>query len=310
MNHLFIFLKNKSAISFCAVPNYLLFFLLVLWGPVLMFAQNYTPIIINGGVFFKTELLTSEGLIPAEITVANFEKIEGQLYNRVFFKRGLEADMLIGYFREDPGTGQLRYRPLTGDADILVYDISLELGDAMELPARWCDGQNNDIAEVIAVNEVDGLRELVFDRQVGEGELCQPLTFLEGVGPSATLMFPYFQDAVIQNGVAQRICHASHEAVIYYPGNVEVDLCGFATVNTRDVDPVSLHVFPNPAQEYITISGVEAGGQLNVFSITGQLLYRLPATGKLDCSSWSDGMYILQLISRNGDIQIGRVLKN
>jgi hypothetical protein len=274
-----------------------------------MFAQNYTPIIINGGVFFKTELLTSEGLIPAEITVANFEKINGELYNRVFFKRGLEADMLIGYFREDPGMGQLRYRPLNGDADILVYDISLELGDVIELPARWCDGQNDDTAEVIAVNEVDGLRELVFDRQVGEGELCETLTFLESVGPSATLMFPYFRDAVLPNGVAQRICHASREAIIYYPGDVEVDLCGFSTVNTRDIDPLSLRVFPNPAQEYITISGVEAGGQLSVYSITGQLVHHIPATDKLDCSSWPAGMYILQLRSENGELQVGRVLK-
>lgn len=290
------------------IRNYSLFLLLALFGPFLT-AQNYLPVIINGEVFFKTELLTSEGLISAELTVANFQKIDGQLYNRAFFKRGFEGDMLIGYFREDPGLGQIHYLPLNGGTETLVYDISLAVGDVIELAARWCDGQNNDQAQVIAVNDVGGLRELVFDREVGEGELCQTLTFLEGVGPSASLMFPYFQDAIIQNGVAQRICHASRQAIIYYPPNATEDLCGFSTVSTRDIDPVNLPIFPNPAQAYLTISGVEAGDYLSVFSITGQLLHHLPATNKLDCSSWPKGMYILQLKSENGQIQIGRVMK-
>ena len=37
-------------------------------------AQNYIPVIINGEVFFKTELETSDGLVLSEVTVANFEK--------------------------------------------------------------------------------------------------------------------------------------------------------------------------------------------------------------------------------------------
>lgn len=291
------------------IRNYLPVLLLGVLSPLFLLAQDYTPVIINGGVFFKTELLTSDGLIAAEITVANFEKINGELYNRVFFKRGLEADMLIGYFREDNASGQLHYRPLTGNTDILVYDISLEVGDVIELPARWCDGQNNDQAEVVSVSEVDGLRQLVFDREVGEGDLCQTLTFLEGVGPSATLMFPYFRDAIIQNGVAQRICHASHEGEIYYPGDVEVDLCGFATVDTEDFRKLELKVFPNPVNDQLKIEHFNPGDEIRVFNFTGQQLAYFAATSTIDTGSWPDGIYFIQLTSSDGATKVARVIK-
>lgn len=288
--------------------NYLCLFFCCCLSQLLL-AQDYMPIIINGEVFFKTELLTTEGLLPAEITVTNFKKIDGQLYNRVFFKRGLEGDMLVGYFREDSNLGQVHFLPLNGGTESLVYDISLEVGEVITLPARWCDGQNNDQVEVIAVNMVNGLREVVFDRQVGEGELCETLTFLEGVGPSASLLFPYFRDAILPNGVALRLCHASRQAVVYYPMGVEVDLCGFTTVSTREPAAQLLDVFPNPVRSALVINGAQAGDPISIYHANGQLWRKLNYTGLLDCQDWPKGLYFLRLTRENGAIGLAKIVR-
>ena len=114
------------------------------------------------------------------------------LYNRVFFKRGFEADMFIGHLREEPALGKLYFRALTSNEDVLVYDISLAVGDIINLSARWCDGVAGDAAEVIEVVEEEGARQVVFDRQVGEQDICEPLRFIEGVGANASVIFSLF----------------------------------------------------------------------------------------------------------------------
>ena len=280
-------------------PALLFFCLLAL--PLLK-AQNYVPVIINGEVFFKTELETDAGPIDAEVTVANFEQIDGQLYNRVFFKRGFEADMLVGYLREDPGAGQMFFRTTTSSNEFLIYDIALTVGSVISLQARWCDGRSGDLAEVVAVRTSAGRRELVFDRQVGQVGICDTLRFIEGVGPSASVIFPYFRNALLPNGVAQRICHASRGGAIFYPPNTTTDLCGLTITSTADA-PTSttlLTVYPNLVRDQLTIAGLEPGQLLEVYTATGQLILRTPATASLDCSSWARGIYFLRAAAGTG----------
>lgn len=274
------------------------------------FAQSYLPVVINGEVFFSTQLETSAGIVPAEVTVANFEKIDGQLYNRVFFKRDLEADMFIGYLREDPGTGEIYFRTTTNPQEYLVYDISLEVGESITLSARWCDGQAGDVATVVSVTEENGLREVVFDRQIGNDLICETLTFIEGVGPSASLIFPVFRTAILENGVAQSLCHASHEAVIYYPAGTETDLCG-STITSTD-SPVlaeSIEVFPNPVSDQLQVRGLPEGSKLTLVNGYGQIVASTFNGTQMDTRNWLAGLYLLVIVLPEGERVVRKVVK-
>lgn len=274
------------------------------------FTQNYLPVVINGEVFFKTELETSEGIVPAEVTIANFEKINGQLYNRVFFKRNLEADMFIGYLREDPGTGDIYFRTITNPQEFLVYDISLEVGESIILNARWCDGVAGDVATVVSVTETEGLREVVFDRQIGNDLICETLTFIEGVGPSASLIFPIFRNAIAENGVAQSLCHASHEAVIYYPAGTDTDLCG-AGITSTDIPAQAdaIKVFPNPVSTQLQVSGLPAGSTIVVYNGYGQVIPSVFTGQHFDSSKWPAGLYVLEIELPSGERVVRKVMK-
>ena len=274
-------------------------------------AQNYTPIIINGEVFFKTELETSEGFVFSEITVANFEKINGILYNRVFFKVGFDPDMFIGHLREEPGMGRLFFRPESSEEDFLVYDISLEVGDQISLSARWCDGLSGDITTVVEVIEVEGNRTIIFDRQIGESETCETLRFIEGVGSNASVIFPYFLDAITVNGTALRLCHASHQTVVYYPENVDSDFCGLE-IPTAIVDPTSqkLVMFPNPVEDRISFTLKESEQLKNavIYNALEQKVL-ISSSKSIDVSSLKGGVYYLVVGTFGGYIYSGRFIK-
>lgn len=274
--------------------------------------SSFTPVIINGQVFFKTELeRTNDEVIFAEVTVTEFEQLGEVFYNRAFFKRGFEADMLVGYLREVPEEGQLFFRPLTSNEDILVYDISLEVGDQLTLAARWCDDENSNIAEVLRVDEVDNRRVLTFNRLVGESAICDTLRFIEGVGPSASVIFPHFQDAVVDNGAAMRICHASNNNVIFYPSSGEEDFCGLMITDTEDLDiSAAFRAFPNPTRGIIQLSIPFAAGTLTLFDMYGQVLTQHAYQQTLDLSSYPAGIYVINWQAENGgSSQLMRIVK-
>lgn len=273
-------------------------------------AQNYVPIIINGEVFFKTELETAQGLVLAEVTVANFEDVGGQLYNRVFFNRNNQGDMLVGYLREDPAAGQLYFRTSAAAADVLVYDISLEPGETVTLSARWCDGLPGDVATVVAADTVDGRRRVTFNRQVGNNDICEPLTFLEGVGPNASVIFPYFRNAVPQNGVAMRLCHASREAIIFYPTGQGADFCGIDITDEESPTLLSdVRVFPNPFTDGLHVTTTAPVRMATLFGASGQRLLTTIDPSHIDTQSLPPGLYVLQIALEDGTTGVWKVVK-
>lgn len=287
-----------------------------LWALALVFqvlstnAQSYVPVIINGEVFFKTELETAQGLVLAEVTVANFEDVGGQLYNRVFFNRNNQGDMLVGYLREDPAAGQMYFRPSTGAVDLLVYDITLAPGQAVTLSARWCDGLPGDVATVVAADTVDGRRRVTFDRRVGNTDICEPLTFLESVGPNASVIFPYFRNAVPQNGVAMRLCHASREAVIYYPTGQSADFCGIDVTDEETPNPLAdVRVFPNPFTDGLHVAAVAPVRMAALFGASGQRLLTTTDPARIDTHGLPPGLYVLQVAFEDGTSGVWKVVK-
>ena len=73
-----------------------------------------------------------------------------------------------------------------------------------------------------------------------------------------------------------------------------------ATLSTPDVNALQVLLYPNPANDYLYIDGVQDRGQLEVYTITGQKVKTLDFEGTtkvfLDLSS---GMYITKITSDN-----------
>lgn len=73
-----------------------------------------------------------------------------------------------------------------------------------------------------------------------------------------------------------------------------------ATLSTPDVNALQVLLYPNPANDYLYIDGVQDHGQLEVYTITGQKVKTLNFEGTTKVSlDLSSGMYITKITSDN-----------
>lgn len=71
--------------------------------------------------------------------------------------------------------------------------------------------------------------------------------------------------------------------------------------------PVVISIKPNPASNYITISGIKAYQQVQVFDLTGRLMMNrgiMNNDEQLDISKLSSGQYMIKLINQNGQVSL------
>lgn len=63
----------------------------------------------------------------------------------------------------------------------------------------------------------------------------------------------------------------------------------------------SLSIFPNPANSELVIDGLEGNEQLILFNLGGERLdFKIDEAGKINCSSWSNGVYLLNITNETG----------
>ncbi len=73
-----------------------------------------------------------------------------------------------------------------------------------------------------------------------------------------------------------------------------------------------IQIYPNPAADYLTISGARPGSQVDIFSATGRLYQRVAMTGDeqtVEVSAWPAGMYGLKIQQPNGRFEVYKFLK-
>jgi hypothetical protein len=79
-----------------------------------------------------------------------------------------------------------------------------------------------------------------------------------------------------------------------------------STINMDDNPDII--VFPNPTQGRITIRGIEGIQQIQVYSLTGQLVQIIVNSNTIDIGSLPDALYILRILT-NKDQFTGKVNK-
>jgi len=66
-------------------------------------------------------------------------------------------------------------------------------------------------------------------------------------------------------------------------------------------DGITIDVYPNPTSSFLNIKGLDALSTVKIFNITGQRVFEGRANSdqfSIDCSKYSQGMYLLQVVSQ------------
>lgn len=257
-------------------------------------------------VLYKLELILADGSTTlGEITVAEPSVVNGRFYRKVFFRYGLGGDTVVGYVREDTSTGELWF--LKGQEDeVKMHDLNLEPGDSIPVPGSWCQGPDS-FAHVLSAGMEDGRWTITFDRTFGGDAFCEPLRYIEGVGPNASFFYPFLPDAILP-GQAYRICRMRQDGALVYPAGALTDFCGLAT--PTDEEPrfaADFKAYPNPCSGILHVALAAPTSQLRLYDSRGSLmLSRLlsatepESTAELDLSLLPAGIYWLSAHDSQG----------
>ena len=63
---------------------------------------------------------------------------------------------------------------------------------------------------------------------------------------------------------------------------------------------LKLHVFPNPSSDFVRIDTEIKNGKMNVFSLSGKVIYRGKVKSSLDVSEWRAGNYVITVEGEQG----------
>jgi len=111
-----------------------------------------------------------------------------------------------------------------------------------------------------------------------------------------------FNDSIHLAGSFSLINSDTIYGIAKWIGGNYVDTCGNTTSISELLIDQELVVFPNPAYDVITVSGLPSANpvQIEVFNIHGQMIFTSAtstATYSLNTNSWSPGLYSIRLIS-------------
>ncbi len=106
-----------------------------------------------------------------------------------------------------------------------------------------------------------------------------------------------------------------HNGALYGTVHSKDSIYKFGTGSTALPDynsELTASLYPNPANDFVTISNIKTGSTINVLDITGKLVYSLVATNEqttLDTENFVNGMYILS-IAYKSSVDVKKLLIN
>ena len=199
----------------------------------------------------------------------------------------------VGTLREDDGRLWITYQDLPNN-EYLLMDMNLEVGDEFAF-----DIYNNNVGTVSEIRYENGRKIIVFDR-VSHKWYQENLMFVEGIGRNIIGFLYYDHDQFYQS------CKFDGRELAYSTPNTHFRDCEIITdyIAENWGDKQGIEVFPNPAQNTVSIAFPDGAGcqSVEIYALDGRLVQSQNSNCEtVDISNLESGVYILK--TRMGDSQ-------
>ncbi len=285
-------------------------------------AQDYQYIpIVKPGVQIWTTTSTSEGYLRYHkfALIDEDTLIDGDMYKKLFWFQDSLFNPLtaecIGGLREN-SQKQVFYKGKEyNDGEFwfngMIYDFSISVGDTVYILPQY-------FQLYLTVLSIDTLEiEGVPRKQISIGhswnemssEVCK---YIEGIGNNLGLLFDVSMRLRTGGGHGKLLCY-EHNGELQYMAN-DITNCGNPFVGLDDIslEDNSITIYPNPTNSEVNISSENFINSVEIFNSLGQRVYYSVVnsnTKTIDISSFSNGVYILRVITDNGVIR-KKIIKN
>lgn len=205
--------------------------------------------------------------------------IDGIEYRRLDWYYGAPNDSLhyFSYIREDTTTGKLWHLHTPSSQEMLIVDMSLQVGDSFYYhPYDYPGSGVSPWVHVDSVFYFNSRKHIRLDASpFGLIYIPEKLLFLEGVGSNTGIDSEEWTGW----GGAYLLCQKKNDTLSY----INTYYQGVCNVHVTGIDPVAnktpqLLLYPNPAQDYINIkvSGIltaNAVYSVSILNALGQVVY-------------------------------------
>jgi hypothetical protein len=264
---------------------------------------------------FKRFALTDEDTI-----------IDNETYKKLYFYRDVEFDTAtatyIGALREN-SQKQVFYRGLNGYRDMddspygiqelneMIYDFSLSVGDtfsggSLNMSSAFMGLVVANI-DTINYNGVERRRFKIMTEGYGQTAAI----WIEGIGNREGLFFPYHTNTGDFWGNTR--CYTYNGELQYHNYSDGINDCITPLMGVESiVEDNSITLYPNPTNSEVNISSQNIINSIEIYNSLGQRVYQSVVnsnTKTIDISSFSNGVYILGVITDNGVIR-KKIIKN
>lgn len=274
-------MKNKTTLQ-NATSATLIMVLLLLASSA--WAQPYQPVIASD----STSWVVAHGELFGIVTEDLYTNKHPDSAYAALFLSGLYPEAIYaGKVREDANTGKVWYTDIYNNAEKLIMDMGLGLGDSFEF-------QTGTFGEVDSVFYLEGRKIIRFDL---ETQWDERVMFIEGVGPNIGMFYPV--DGYDSHYAA---CKYNEGALVYVNNNANFDGCVASPIGLSETpEMVGVRIFPNPASSYLHVGlphDVQGNTVVQIADIAGRIFVREMLDEKnnqLDVSWLRPGTYLVML---------------
>lgn len=212
------------------------------------------------------------------------------------------------YFREDGNGKVLEYNP--NGEEIVWYDFNLELGDQFTIPEIDLGGENIYYYEVVEIDSIQILNgefkkryqfdtyeiNFFFDDTFNITNEWYIDQWIEDIG-SNYHVFKYNYAQVIDGNPPRFLCYSDESLLLY--SNPEYEGCYLSEVSS--VKPKSFVIYPNPANNILSIESDFLISEVNIYDSKGKLVLSKKEKNII-IEGLSSGFYTVQFISKDNSI--------
>ena len=205
--------------------------------------------------------------------------------------------------REDTTTGRIyRYLPDL-DEEILICDMSLNVGDTFKLFREFYHSYYNETLIVDSIAYINGRKIIHFPDMYGTTEFFSEiysqygisLKFIEGIGPTYG-PFGYYP-FTYEHYLGLLLCVYKDDTLAYM---LHEDLgCSQSQLSVMEFKKDVIRIYPNPSYDQITVScetDWNDTGEIIISDMLGCIVYRkktINLPDVIDISKFSSGIYTL-----------------
>lgn len=223
----------------------------------------------------------------------------------------------VGSFRNDSASKRVYFIPKDSTTEKLLYDFNYNLGDTLR--PTYARSYNFNYPNPLVVTKIDSM--LIsgrYHRTIGfincstrhASFPSDTLKLIEGIGSNSGLFSSYdICDYYIRQSMLY--CHKQNSQIVYSHPRGNCNILTSTDDNSMLKAEAKFSIYPNPAQNEVSVKSAVDIEQIQFFDLNGRLLYtstpfRTTTTIEMPDES---GIYILKLTLQNGEVYSRKVIK-